>query len=132
MRAAAAASFSRVSGVPRLPHSPRVRSTRATRDPRAAWMARVPPITSSASSGCAQMPTMSKSLPAATHHLLVEPLVLRHHAVGAEEALRAAAGAPAHLAPALGVLQELDRAMGHAVDVAHRQQVAGLRVPHHL
>ena len=62
MRAASTASAARVSGVPRLPLSPRVRSTSATRRPRAPSSASVPPITSSASSGCAQRPATWKPL----------------------------------------------------------------------
>ena len=49
----------RVSGVPRLPDSPRVKSTSATRRPAAVARATVPPMMSSASSGCAQIPAMS-------------------------------------------------------------------------
>ena len=64
MAAAASASAARISGVPRLPASPRVRSTRATLRPFAVSRARVPPMASSASSGWAQIAARSNPLTA--------------------------------------------------------------------
>src|SRR5437667_10692409 len=135
MRAASTASFSRVSCAPRLPISPRVRSTIATRRPRAASTASVPPMTSSASSGCAHIPTTSKSATAVrtlAERALVEPLVLGDDAVGVEERRGPGAGGLAQAPAVLVVLQDLDRPRGHAFDVAHGKKESRLGVLHDL
>ena len=78
--------------------------TRRASGPRARPAARarpraraVPPMTSSASSGWAQMPAMSnvgRRSSRLRQHLLVVPLVLRHDAVGAEQRRPRAAAPP--------------------------------------
>src|SRR5712691_6900904 len=125
MRAASTASLSRVSCVPRLPISPRVRSTIATRRPRAASTASVPPITSSASSGWAHIPATSKSgtaVRALAERALVEALVLGDDAVRVEERSGARPRGLAQAAAVLVVLQDLDRPRRHALDVAHGKE----------